>query len=404
MSEFDLDELLAGAVDDYRTETLGRITPAGTSAAHATATHRKRVHAIAMSVLVAALVVAPVSAYAAIDHDHNGPPSTAASTKSSPPPTPTSSPSTTSSTRATRHTAITATDLADAVLQVPTWGAFNSMCPHGTVRMVKGMFSTGRDSSDTPSSYGLATVVTTDVDHDGTGDAVALLSCHRSDPGIEQVVAFHRGGNGSIQTLGQVLLAVDGTVVGAVHAIDGLTANASGTVRVQVSDLSGSSGGGVSGQVVQWRTYGWTGHRFTQTAGSTRFSTSAYQLTAHLGNMVFTGSGGNRTGTMTVTIHNGGSRAVSNVSIRYASDESGALRLTGSACTAPTSYAASTCPVGTIAAGRTGTVTLHLTIRESDVASFTHNPSLAAADVVTQIRVGDQKLASQPALGKVVFN
>ena len=77
MSEFDLDELLAGAVDDYRTETLGRITPAGTSAAHATATHRKRVHAIAMSVLVAALVVAPVSAYAAIDHDHNGPPSTA---------------------------------------------------------------------------------------------------------------------------------------------------------------------------------------------------------------------------------------------------------------------------------------------------------------------------------------
>ena len=319
MSEFDLDELLAGAVDDYRTETLSRITPAGTSAAHATATHRKRVHAIAMSVLVAALVVAPVSAYAAIDHDHNGPPSVATSTKSSPapttsaapsiPPTPSSPPSTTSSTPTTRHTAVTATDLANAVLHVPTWGAFNSMCPHGTIRMVRGMFSTGRDSSDTPSSFGLATVVTTDVDHDGTGDAVALLSCHRSDPGIEQVVAFHRGGNGSIQTLGQVLLAVDGTATGAVHAIDDLTASANGTLRIQVSDLSGSSGGGVSGQVVQWRTYGWTGHRFAQTAGSTSFSTSAYQLTAHLGNMVFTGSGGNRARTMTVTIHNGGSHA-----------------------------------------------------------------------------------------------
>jgi hypothetical protein len=73
VSDFDVNALVAGAVDDYLRQTLPRIKPAGTAQAHATATHRKRARAMAVSAAAIFVVAVPVAVYATTEHNHNGP-------------------------------------------------------------------------------------------------------------------------------------------------------------------------------------------------------------------------------------------------------------------------------------------------------------------------------------------
>src|SRR5262245_44104643 len=85
MSEFELDGLLSDAVADYRAQTAAQVRPPGVAATRASAQHRHRVHMIAGSALVAAALIVPVAAYAAIGHAHRG--LTPAAGLSSPTPT-----------------------------------------------------------------------------------------------------------------------------------------------------------------------------------------------------------------------------------------------------------------------------------------------------------------------------
>lgn len=105
MSDFDLDALLAGAVDDYNRQTLPQIRPVGSGQARTTATHRKRVHTAMMSAVALVVIAVPAGVYAATDHNHNGPPVGVTSSQSaspapseSPSATPSATPSTTPST------------------------------------------------------------------------------------------------------------------------------------------------------------------------------------------------------------------------------------------------------------------------------------------------------------------
>jgi hypothetical protein len=416
MSEFDFEEMIAGAVDDYRTSTLHSIRPAGVEAAHKTARRRKRVHMATLAALIAIFVAVPVSAYAVTDHDHNGPPTTAATNGSTtPPPAPSTSatqaaPSSTPS--APPSTAKTSTPssygafaLANAKLTIPSWGPQDAVCAHGTVQLHNSMFVKGKGSGDTPQTYGIAKVITADVNHDGSTDVVALLSCERSDPGLQQVAAYRRTAGGSIQLLGQVVGESTSMLDSTINGIDDIAVGGNGTIRVHVSDVTGSAGLGVTRQVRQWRTYGWNGHGFGQTGGSRSFSVSD-GLTATVSDATFTGtSGSNRTGTMTVTLHNGSGHTISGVSVYYAGDDGGEPELANTAaCGAPNDNGVWACTVGSIAAGHSATLTLHLMLPNSEVSGFEQHPSLKGTDVMVQIRVGDQMLASQPALGKAVFS
>jgi hypothetical protein len=408
MPEYEFEDMIAGAVDDYRTATLRNIRPAGPDAAHKTARHRKRVHTAALAGLIAVFVAVPVAAYAVTDHDHNGPPTTAASSGPTPPPsasvtqaTPSSTPSTPSTPTHTT-TKSTPSSLNNVKLTVPSWGGFDSMCPHGTVQLHNGIFTKGTGTGDTPQSYGVGKVVTTDVNHDGSTDIVALLECERSDPGIQQVAAYHRSANGTVALIGQVVLALPGTSNSTINAIHGLAANANGTIRLQVGNLQGSSGIGVTGEVLQWRTYGWDGHGFHQVSGSRSFQVSD-GLTATASNATFTnGSGSTLTGTMTVTIHNSTSHSVNGVSVAYAGGDADML-LAMPSCTRPDVHGTSICAIGTVKAGHTVTLTLHLTLASDGVSYIRAHPTYGFQEALVQVRVGDQALSHQPTLGKVVF-
>jgi hypothetical protein len=420
MSEPDFDELIADAVRDYRSATAPHIRPTGSDAAHVTARHRRNTRLAVASTLAVLVVLLPVAGYRVAHHGDNGPPPTTATHRPSPPPsaTPTPTPSgtptapssgtptTTPPSGKPSTTPPSGGGLADATLEVPSWGSLDEACPHGSVRLRDGMYVSGRESSDTPQTYGLGTVVSTDVDHDGAPDLVALLQCDRSDPGIQQVVAYHRTTGGAVHLIGRVLAEDAADTVDTVNQIYGITADPDGDVTVRVSDAIGSGGGTTySGQIEQDRTYGWDGHGFHQTAGSRTFATSAYQLDITTGDLHMTRSAsGDWAGHIDVTVHNRGSATIHGVSVAYASGDNGDPTLHPAAgCGTPTDYSLISCAIGTIGPGRTGTLRLNLTIPADDTDTFTTHPGLTANDVVIQVRVGDQAVANQPPLGKVVF-
>ena len=415
MSDFDFDDLLAGAVEDYRELTVSQIKPAGTDIARSTAVHRKRVHTVSLAVLVSVLVIAPVTAYAATDHDRHAPPTIAGTPTGSPSiasAAPSTSPTTSTppsiSTSAAsppahastpgRSAPITQHELANATLQLPSNTWLTSFCPHGTVKLVNGHFT---DRNDGGPEDGLLKVVTTDVDHDGNPDAVALFGCARSDPGFQSAVAFQRRSDGKIHTMGAVTTGIP--------MMPNIATAAGGSVRLQVSNLQGSDEGAVAAQIVQWRTYSWNGSRFRQTAGSTSFTTAS-QLTAQTSNLNFGAAvNGIRTGTMTVSIHNQGSRTVRTGSIVFnggfiveelPSDNPSC----GTLPYAPDIPSSGVCAIGSVAAGKTVTVPIRFTANSGEVSELTTHPSLHEGGLLIQIRVGDQALVKQPTLGKAVFN
>jgi len=409
MSEFDFDDLLTGAVNDYREATLSQIKPAGALAARATATHRRRVHMISMSVLAAVLVITLISAYAASDHNHNGPPTVATSPTVTPtiapstvgpstaPSTPPSTPP--SNTPATTSVApITEHDLGNATLTIPS-SPWSPGCPHGKVKLTNGRFVWNTvNNLPGDANYGLLKVVSVDVDGDGTKDAIALFGCDEGDPGMQIVVGFDRTSSGAIHTMGNIV--PDTSTVLKVSAGSG------GKILVQVSNLEGTDGVAASEQVVQSRTYAWSGTKFRQTAGPTAFTTSS-SLSAQMSDLTFAkSSNGKRAGVMTVQLHNTGSHSISNASVVVYAGETIGLVMNAGCQKLPwdTDLAdAEVCSPSSIAAGGTATVTLHFTIADDRVSDIQHY-GLVNAQMTVQIRVDGKALTQQPKLGKAVFN
>jgi hypothetical protein len=409
MSEFDLDDLLAGAVDDYRAETLHQIKPAGSVAAQATAAHRKRIHTTAMSVLALVLVAAPVAAYAATDHDRNGPPSVAPGNSSSPtvvPPSasipPSVPPTTPSSPPSTTQSGITETQLGNATLQIPSWGLWDGVaCPHGQITFSNGHFVVdGKVGSAPDEENGLIKMVSVDLFRDGGREAIGLFGCGPSIPGTTQVIAFDMQNGPNPHTIGQVL-APGGTI----GEIGDIRANADGTVSVLVDERTGERsdpGQGVMA-VSQWRIYGWTGQKFAQTAGPTSFITSA-ALSTHVTDLTFgaPASNGKRTGTMTVTMHNTESNPIAGAWISYYFPGLPPTSVTGMQVGSGGLGESGTGTITSIAAGATATVTFHFEYADSDLADLHAQPSLSKSGALLEIGVGDQAV-DPPDLGRAVF-
>jgi hypothetical protein len=395
MSDFDLDNFLAGAVDDYREHTLAQIKPAGSAVARATATHRKRVHAAAMSLVALVVVAAPIAAYAATEHNHNGPPvGVGSSSTASPTDAPSPSPSVTASAApAVTLAPVTEQDLSNGTLDIPSWGG--NGCPSGRVQVHNGQLAGGAPLTR------LSKTATVDLDKDGSAEAVAIFECQVGNPSMYQAVGFHRAADGSIQTMGRVLEGID--------TIKDVRAGADGTVDLQVSDLAGSDGRAMTSQMIQWRGYGWTGSQFIQATGSTSFTVAVPGLTVTESNLTFEPpANGKRIGTMTVTLHNAGTMTISNASVVY---ELSVATVTSPTCDRMVANLPFTgrCPVrpiapGTIAPGATATVTFTLTAAATDFSGMQNQPTNLQdlGENLVQVNIGDQRLATQPSLGVLI--
>ncbi|GAA2621667.1 hypothetical protein GCM10010399_61000 [Dactylosporangium fulvum] len=394
MSDFDLDNLLAGAVDDYREHTVPQIQPAGTAAARTTATRRKRVHAMAVSALALVVVGVPMAVYAADNH-HNGPPNITGSPGNSAPPETSAPPSAAPSETvkaALPPAPVTEQDITNGTLDIPAWPS--KLCVHGKVTVRDGKVAGTADLR-------VVKIATVDLDKNGSADAVVIFRCNLGDPPTDMAVAFRRAADGSIETMG--------TVARGINQFRDVRAGAAGTVELQVSDQGGSDDIAVVGQVVQWRTYGWTGTRFDQADGPTAFNVAMPKFTATLSDLTFEPAvNGQRNGTMTVTLHNGGSTTISDASIVYQME----FKVTSPKCDMPIPGStgdplwnrAGRCRVQPIAPGATATVTFQVTASDSSVSSYQgqHFNMQSNNMILVQLRVGERRLATQPALSNLV--
>jgi hypothetical protein len=286
------------------------------------------------------------------------------------------------------------TDLGDATVTLPSWGG-DGPCPTGPVALTHGYFpldAGGFDDRD-----GLTTVVAVDLDGDGRSEAVALIECHRSDPGIEQVVAFAHDASGQIQTLG---IVVGPGLHDGPATIEGILADSSG-ITAYVSNLAGSDGSADEAQVVQARTYGYLAGTFVQTGGPTSFTRTA-TVTGTAGDLVFGPvSGGRRTGTMTVTVHNTGPTALSDLSVLAGPGDTSLEPVAAAACPLGPANSVLTCPISSLAAGASRTVTFTFRGDPVVIAGLLADGGLAGAGFVLQLRIGEQRVTPDPTLGKL---
>jgi hypothetical protein len=121
------------------------------------------------------------------------------------------------------------------------------------------------------------------------------------------VLAFTRDEQGGVRLLGTVLPA------DAVPQVKAIATTPRGYVRVQVADFPGEVGQPEPFAQTQWRTYGWADGQFTQVEGATSFPVNpkVTDLAVSATNLVFDPpSGGQRSGTMTVTVRNAGASSV----------------------------------------------------------------------------------------------
>jgi hypothetical protein len=283
--------------------------------------------------------------------------------------------------------AVTAAALADATLDVPSWGALaDAMCPHGPV-----VFS--HNDFDPSHAYhvdgGLSEVAIGDVDGDGIADGVAIVACVAGDPPIAQTVAFDRTVDGTFHTLGQIVASTDGGVT----RISNLDLTSAHTVKLTVDNLAGSDGEAAAAAVTQTRTYAWSVNAFTQTDGPAAFSVVA-PLTVHTSTTVFVPtSRGNYAGATIITLTNGGTSPVTDISVVILNGTDVVDFASGGCGTINKVYPDETCTVGTLAAGASRSLTVRTVVSGADM------PTVVGSDVGhldIQVRVGSQFLAGTP--------
>jgi hypothetical protein len=208
-------------------------------------------------------------------------------------------------------------------------------------------------------------------------------------------VGLRRAADGSIQAMG--------SVVGDVDQIQDVRAGTGGTVDLQVSNVSDSDDAGIVKQIIQTRSYRWTGNGFGQTGGPTSFTVSRPELTATLSDLVYGPAfNGTRTGTLTVSVHNGGTTKVSDASIAF--ELAVARTVTPSCEWLPLDVPwAGLCTLPSIAPGATGTLSLTLNTTDAAMTTYKGMSIDQIGGMVVQIRIGGLALTVQPKWGGLVI-
>jgi hypothetical protein len=325
-------------------------------------------------------------------------PSASATPSTSPSATPTDSPSATTpaatdlpvasglSCPTAGHTTstgpITAADLCNATLQIPSWGPGLDACPHGTVKLTGGSRAAGADGTVAIDIRSYASVAVTGPASD---DAAVVLSCEAGDPPMPQVIVVSRAAGGALHTVGQVV----GPFIDGQHiSVSDVRGRSDGSVLVQVYLAVGTDGYAELSAVRQWRGYRLLGDSFTQTSGSTSFQadTKATPLTVSLTAVNF--PQGSTHATLKVTVTNSGTTAVNDVSfVPILSDSVAAVPTAACDALQPQSVV---CHTGSIAPGATWTKTITLTLLCADCFKSNHD------DYELQLRLGDQRYSNTP--------
>ncbi|MEV6928673.1 hypothetical protein AB0M46_29860 [Dactylosporangium sp. NPDC051485] len=361
MPDFDNDdELLANAFAGFRNEVTPYVKPAGTAAAHATLRHRNKVRAVAASGLAALAIAVPMVAYAAGGGESNGPPALPADSPSvvvtsTSPAAPSPDASTTPAAPDGR---ITKADLSNATFNVPAWPkGFDDRCAKGMVKF------TASEASGNPSTQIEGDPVYVDVDHDGAQETIVIVSCGTQGTDYK-VLALDRDAQGKIVTLGQVVgsAGTPGKEGKDIETIWKTEAGDNGQVRVDVGEYRPCCAY-VQASQHQWRTYGWNGTAFTQTAGPTTFGPNPKvgNLSVSAGKLTMVATGPSTwEGTIKVTVHNAASFASpGKVEISFNLPQGSTVQSTD--CQIRPDAQPSPCLSGSIPAGGTKVFTIKLT-------------------------------------------
>jgi hypothetical protein len=309
MNIAEQDDLLAASFAEYMAAAGPSVRPEGPSAVRATVAHRRRVRTVALGVLAVLAVAVPVTAYATLGRSSPPVPGTSPSpsmsavtpspSESVEPPEPTG-PCDNPSAEPSPPEAISLKEFCNATLNLPPWPRTD--CAPADVPFHDGRYHIGDSLGMT-----IGTVVPADIDRDGRSETVAIIACG-GELLEEQVVAFRRAANSSIQTIGRVVITND-----PIRTITALVALPDGTLQVTVGDFGDGVGDDQSMAQHQQRIYGWTGRKFVQIGGPTTFPSNPHfaDLTATVPDLVFSApSGGVRTATFTIIAKNLGPGAV----------------------------------------------------------------------------------------------
>ncbi|MFC0031036.1 hypothetical protein ACFFMM_16060 [Micromonospora chaiyaphumensis] len=303
MTELD-DILVSGEFAAFRESYASAVHPAGTAAVRETVRRRRRRTAVVTAAAVVLAVAIPVGANAAL-HRPDPPPgpaqtATPAPSKTSTSPTPPPpTPSTASATPAAPDGRITRSQLLAARLDLAAWpGYAPKTCVSDNVRLRSGPQSDSVPTLLADPRYG-------DLDGDGATETVALVACRYGEASAKQVLAFDRDGSGRVVTMGRVVGTHDG-----MDDITDFSVQDHGKIRAHVADIQPCCGTPQWSPQRQWRTYAWTGERFTQTAGPTRFGVDPRltDLTLTAGDLVVgpPDTKGDRIATVSITVTNKG--------------------------------------------------------------------------------------------------
>lgn len=313
MTDFD-DDLLTGLVDGYRHDTMPMITPSGTEAVYRTVRRRRRTRTASLVAAVALAVLAPAATYGYAQGQHPpGPP--AASTgvtgvTGSPSAGPSAAdlrtPGPTVTTTAPAPAQDAPSSVSNATFSVPTWtNAATSGCPSGPVT-----FHGGASQNLTLTPYGRA-----DLDGDGGKESLVLVRCRTAESGPSQVLAL-TAPNGTLHTLGKVFASTEDAA-----DVLAVTPTGSGAVEVKVADIMLCCATPEAYQITQVRTFAWSGGTFRQTGGPTTFTADpAHAKVTVTAGTVTVGApvNGVRSGTLTLTVHNAGPHAATQVTVLVA--------------------------------------------------------------------------------------
>ncbi|MEU0152932.1 hypothetical protein [Micromonospora fulviviridis] len=301
MTELD-DILVSGEFAAFREAYAPAVHPAGTTAVRETVRRRRRRTAVVAAAAVVLAVAIPVGANAALHRPDPppGPAQTATPTPSETSASPTPpTPSTASPTPAAPDGRITRSQLLAARLDLAAWPEPGpKTCVSDNVRLRSEAESDSVPRLLTDPRYG-------DLDGDGATETVALVACRYGEASAKQVLAFDRDEAGRIVTMGRVVGTHDG-----MDDITDFSVQDDGKIRAHVADIQPCCSTPEWSPQRQWRTYAWTGERFTQTAGPTKFGVDPRltDLTLTAGDLVIgpADTKGNRTATVTVTVVNKG--------------------------------------------------------------------------------------------------
>ncbi|GAB4056101.1 hypothetical protein [Catellatospora paridis] len=301
MSDLDREDVLVSAFDSYRAETDPLIRPEGAAAAFSTVRHRRRVRTAGVAACAVLAVLVGGGTYATLAGPPQGDPNPGVTLTTAPQRSAAASPSPRPVSPSPAVTGGDLLGLADAALDLHAFAVFPGECPGGWTKF---------DDGKAGNRY-IDSVVSTDLDDDGTPELVALIFCRPGEIPLGQVVAFRRDDDKFV-TIG-VVAQIEPHTVGsertpnAVERIRKITGAGPGQVRVEVGNIEATYSDLSDGPVGiwQWRVFRWNGDGFTQVAGSPAFAfeQSGGWFSVTVDRLAFGPAvGGRRPATLTVTV------------------------------------------------------------------------------------------------------